>query len=111
MAQNRVVRGVATTISLTTNEIGVTYHNTLVAHVRRDTEGSSYVKLNNGGYMTATTKLRMNQFANDYCGGTFSVYQRKGDWFVAIEGVDRHFTFEGGKTAFYIPTDKVRYSR
>lgn len=111
MAQSQKVRGGNTTVAFESDSIIVTFYGTVVASVRRDTEGSSYVKLNNGGFSTSTTKLRMNQFANEYCSGAFSVYQRKGDWFVAIEGVERHFVFEHGKTAFYIPSDKVRYSK
>jgi hypothetical protein len=34
------------------------------------------------GWQTATTKLRMNQFANEYCGGAFQVFQDKGEWYV-----------------------------
>lgn len=112
MAQSQKVRGGNTTLAFESDSIIVTFYGTVVASVRRDADGySSYVKLNNGGFATSTTKLRMNQFANEYCSGAFSVYQRKGDWFVAIEGVERHFTFEQGKTSFYIPSDKVRYSK
>lgn len=54
----------------------VTYHSTDVV-VFDDLS----VKLDNGGYWTATTKTRMNQAANQF-GLGFQVYQYKKQWFV-----------------------------
>lgn len=75
-------QGVATTVRrLSSGMIVGTYHNTSVAEVM----GNS-VRLNTGGYRTNTTKVRMNQFANQFCGGAFYVYQKNFEWFVKIEG-------------------------
>ena len=54
----------------------VTFHSTDVV-----TFDDLTVKLDNGGYWTATTKVRMNQVANEF-GLGFQVYQHKGVWFV-----------------------------
>lgn len=43
------------------------------------------VKLNSGGFMTATTKQRMNEFSN------VSVSQKKGEWTVTANGKDIPF--------------------
>lgn len=113
MAQSQKVRGVATATARDHNSISVTYHSTTVARVSkadgRANANASYVTLDNGGYRTATTKLRMNQFANEYCGGAFSVYQKGFEWFLIIRGVERHIPFECNRVSFYIPSDKVRY--
>ncbi|MCK4706758.1 MAG: hypothetical protein KAT90_14880 [Gammaproteobacteria bacterium] len=53
-------------------------------------EGKGKLILNSGGYQTVTTKKKMNQFANQYLNGAFSVYQVKFEWFVDYRG----FTFE-----------------
>lgn len=57
----------------------VTYHKTVVVEVTRD----GTVTLRSGGWRTVTTKARMNQAANQY-GLGFSVYQKKGEWFVNL---------------------------
>ena len=46
------------------------------------------VTLNSGGFLTATTKLRMNQFSKEFCNGRFHVYQKAGNWFVGWWGSD-----------------------
>ena len=55
----------------------VTYHSTPIVHV--DPEG--VITLNSGGWRSVTTKRKMNQAANEF-GLAYSVYQRKGEWFV-----------------------------
>lgn len=113
MAQTQKVRGTATSVGRTSDSIFVFYHETRVAKVaRQDGKAdakSSYVTLDNGGYRTATTKLRMNQFASEYCSGAFSVYQKRHEWFLIIKGVDRHIPFECNRVSFYIPSSDVRY--
>ncbi len=113
MAQTQKVRGVATTIARKAQSISVQYHSTTVAEVHRAdgiaSAKASYVTLDTGGYRTNTTKTRMNQFANEYCSGAFSVYQKAGDWFVIIDGVNKHVPFECNTMSFYILSDKVRY--
>lgn len=59
----------------------VKYHNTVV--VKFDYEK---IILDNGGYMTATTKRRMNQAAETFRLG-YKVRQIKGDWYVELLGV------------------------
>jgi hypothetical protein len=81
MAQTSRVQGVSTKVEVKPDGIFVTYHNTVVAQSQGRT-----ITLRSGGYETATTKLRMNQFANQFWGGAFSVFQFAGDWFVKING-------------------------
>ena len=54
------------------------YHNTIVAKKLPDGK----VVLNSGGFRSNTTKLRMNQFAQEHCAGRFGVSQKNFDWFV-----------------------------
>ena len=89
MAQTGKVTGRAT--SVFTDDTGAlccVYHQTVVA---RKLANGKQVELNTGGWRTVTTKLRMNQFANQHCGGAFSVYQDDGLWFVRSGGKDRPF--------------------
>ena len=68
---------VATTIS--TNEQGhtqVVYHSTPVV-----TFSSKFIVLNHGGWMTSTTKNRMNQASHQFNLG-YTVYQKAFNWFV-----------------------------
>lgn len=64
----------------------VVYHHTAVVTV----EPSGRVILDHGGWMTATTKVRMNQASNQL-GLGFTVWQKKGKWFVAIDGQEIPF--------------------
>lgn len=87
MSQTRKVSGRATTIVRGPDMgIGVQYHKTVVAYLR-----SGVVRLNSGGWRTATTKLRMNQFANEYCNGAFGVYQKDYAWYVSTKAGDLPF--------------------
>lgn len=67
-------------------KLSVVYHSTEVVKVAMD----GTVTLNTGGWRTATTKARMNQAANEF-GLSFSVYQEKGDWFVALHTPEKRF--------------------
>lgn len=88
MAQTMRVTGRATTVFTDTEgALGCFYHSTCVA--KRAPDGR--ITLNTGGWRTVTTKLRMNQFANQHCNGEFSVYQSNGLWFVRIDGQDKPF--------------------
>lgn len=84
MTQKRRVSGRATTIVRHDRDgrtgIGVLYHQTIVAFKT----GEGVVRLRTGGWPTVTTKLRMNQFANEYCDAAFTVYQTRGEWFVHL---------------------------
>ena len=56
-------------------------------HWRKVTEEKvgKRVTLDSGGWRTVTTKRKMNQAANQF-GLIYSVFQRKGQWFVALVG-------------------------
>lgn len=54
----------------------VVYHSTQVVSFN-----SQYVILRTGGYLTSTTKSRMNQASNQFNLG-FQVYQKNFEWFV-----------------------------
>jgi len=99
MAQTHEVRGVATRVHneaafpfrtmdgeehQLVNATVVTYHGTDVA-AAAIRNGLLRVILNPGGWFTATTKLRMNQFANQY-DLPFSVYQKDHQWYVGVHG-------------------------
>lgn len=56
------------------------YHNTPVV-----TFDEEIIKLNTGGWWTATTKTRMNQTSYQFDLG-FRVYQSNRDWFVETNG-------------------------
>jgi len=74
--------------------ISVKYHQTEVVHVE-----NNIVTLNNGGYLTVTTKARMNQTAMEF-GLNFNVYQNKYDWFCRTpQGITVPFV---GKTLSFI---------
>lgn len=90
MSQTKRVSGRATTIVRTDGGIGVQYHRTLVAFKRLD----GTVVLHSGGWRTATTKLRMNQFANQFCAGAYNVYQKDYNWYVSTKNGDVEF-FDG----------------
>ena len=68
----------------------VRYHNTRVVSAAGRT-----VTLRNGGWYTATTKKRMNQFAYQY-GYRFWVYQKDFAWYV--DTPEGELQFEDGMT-------------
>ena len=61
-----------------TGALVVTYVRTPIVRADRET-----VTLRNGGYMTVTTKRKMNQAARQF-GLGFSVYQKAFGWFVVL---------------------------
>ncbi len=87
MGQTSQIGRVATTVH--TNEQGqtqVVYHSTAVVNFKH-----KLIVLNHGGWMTATTKTRMNQASNQLSLG-YLVYQKDFDWFVIFKG--EHIPFE-----------------
>ncbi len=87
MSQTQEFRGTARAIH--TDSSGTrhyVYHRTAVVSVSK----GGAITLRNGGYLTATTKLAMNQASNQDRLG-FQVNQRKGDWFVAWQGTEIPF--------------------
>jgi hypothetical protein len=80
MANQYNVGTCGTKIGTVEGQIAITYWGTHV--VKFDHEK---IVLNSNGYRTATTKTRMNQAANQF-GLNFSVFQKKGAWFVDFGG-------------------------
>lgn len=62
----------------------VKYHQTDVVKFN-----DKVIELNTGGWFTVTTKLRLNQASAQF-GLGYSVYQKKGEWFVKyFDGVHK----------------------
>ena len=82
-------QGVATeTIHHTSGTIVGRYHQTSVAEKQQNK-----IRLDTGGWQSRTTKIRMNQFSNEFCGGAFTVYQKKHEWYVRLaDGTELPFT-------------------
>lgn len=90
MAQMHIVGKTHTTVATSDGVLQCTYHSTVVA--KKDSIG--IITLNSGGWKTNTTKVRMNQFSNQYCGGLFQVFQKNGEWFVKVGNEVKKF-FDG----------------
>ena len=80
MAQTQTIGTHKTTVLNKDNSIEVYYHDTMVVYV-----SGQYLTLSTGGWYTPTTKLRMNQAANQYDLG-YRVFQKNYNWFVEFEG-------------------------
>ncbi len=61
------------------------YHDTVVAKFNQHE-----IVLNSGGWETATTKKRMNQFSEQHS-LDYQVYQTKGQWHVDFKGEEIKF--------------------
>lgn len=83
MTQLAKCKGKATTVAHNPRDktTTVTYHNTAVVVV--DWEKRRVI-LNSGGWRTPTTKLRMNQAANEF-GLPYHVFQKDHNWFVKVD--------------------------
>lgn len=91
MTQNREVRGVHTTTFVDAEGFtNIIYRGTAVVRFNERT-----IILNSGDWRTVTTKLRMNQAANQYRLG-FQVRQRDWDWFVIGPCAPQGGAFEDG---------------
>lgn len=98
---------IATTIETVNGWTRMVYHNTCVAEFR-DTSylepnhpnAGRIIRLNTGGYFTATTKKRMNQFAKMF-DLPFKVVQESGVWYAYCPNA-RH-EFEGDDVEFLLP--------
>jgi hypothetical protein len=87
MGQQSRIGKVATTVKRDAGgTLRVTYHSTVIVEV--SPEGR--VTLDHNGWKTATTKTRMNQASNQF-GLGYSVWQRKGGWFIHHNGSDISF--------------------
>ena len=86
MAQQDKVGTHQTKVGTEGRETFVKYWNTKVVSFTEDT-----ISLNNGGFLTNTTKTRMNQASNQFDLG-YRVYQKNFDWFVEHNGKTHEFT-------------------
>jgi hypothetical protein len=74
------------------------YHSTAVVIVNADRT----IRLDSGGWLTATTKRAMNQASNqDELG--FRVFQQAGEWFVHWQG--RDVPFVDGMLLTHVPAE------
>jgi hypothetical protein len=88
----RIVKNpIATSKIVEDGVIKYIYHNTIVVSFNPQTMTAV---LNSGGYKTATTKHRMNQFAIEH-NLNFGVKQKNYDWFVVF--------YKNGKWSEEIP--------
>jgi len=78
MAQTSKVGSHATQINKADGVTSVRYHATDVVRF-----SGTHVELNSNGWLTATTKLRMNQTSNQF-GLGFRVFQADWDWYVQL---------------------------
>jgi|ERR1700674_897278 len=90
MGQTQRVSSNNTTVRSSGEELVCILHRTTIVCKRGNT-----VWLNSGGWRTVTTKTRMNQFAKEYCNGRFTVYQRKGEWYVSFHLPHEHQDWNG----------------
>jgi hypothetical protein len=86
-------QGVETTTYMANGELFGVYRGTTVA-----SKLGNRVTLNTGGWKSRTTKVRMNQFSRNFCGGVFTVYQKDYSWFVSIHG--KNIPFDGNTIDF-----------
>ena len=95
--QNHTFEGTARTIVTVPGQGRMySYHRTAVVVVREDRT----IRLDSGGWRTATTKRAMNQASNQDCLG-FHVFQRAGDRFVRWQ--DRDLPFVDGMILSHVP--------
>lgn len=88
MAQQSQVGKTATTIHTTKEgQTQVIYHSTAVVSFNH-----KIIVLNHGGWMTPTTKTRMNQASNQFR-LEYHVYQDNYTWYVIFKG--KHIPFVG----------------
>ena len=88
MTQTQTIGKTATTIYLQNGYNKVQYHSTVVVAFN-----DNKIVLNNGGWFTNTTKIRMNQTSNQFKLG-FNVFQKNFSWFVEFNG--KTIPFENG---------------
>jgi hypothetical protein len=86
MANQNKVGTTATAVQRTADGIlRVIYHSTAVVEVT-----PAGLRLESGGWRTATTKTRMNQASNQYALG-FKVFARARAWYVSYRGEELPF--------------------
>lgn len=97
MPQTQRFQGVARTIVTVPGQGRMySYHSTAIVVLRDD----KTIRLDSGGWKTATTKRAMNQASNQDCLG-FKVFARDGEWFVSWGG--RDLEFRDGMVLDFVP--------
>lgn len=86
MAQSQIFRGPNRKTYRQDNRTQYWLHNTCIVEAYDD----GRVKLHSGGWMTATTKMAMNQVSSQFNLG-FRIFQCQGVWFVSHMGRDLPF--------------------
>lgn len=97
MAQLRKVSRNNTRIVKDVNGITVTLHSTIVFE-----KNGPKIWLNTGGFNTNTTRDRINQCANEYCDGAFSVSRAGGVLSIHFRGVAEALVWTGDSIEFSI---------
>jgi hypothetical protein len=100
MSQLQTIGKHATSVLCTNGLISVIYHSTLVVEADKN---KGTIKLDSGGWLTVTTKARMNQASNQF-DLHYSVYQRKGVWYVKWQGKELSF-YDG----MYLSTKEIPF--
>ncbi len=80
MSQQHRIGRVATSVKgrMKNGLLSVVYHATEVVKVE-----DGFITLDHGGWLTTTTKTRMNQASNQF-GLGFYVFQKAGEWFITL---------------------------
>jgi hypothetical protein len=82
MSRNDTIGKHKTSVLVTGGLTTVVYHRTPVVEVNRN---NGTITLDHGGWRSRTTLLRMNQASRQY-GLGYSVYQKRGQWYVDHNG-------------------------
>jgi len=80
--------------------LAIKLHGTVVVTLFRD----GMVKLNSGGWRTATTKARINQFS------PVSVYQTAGEWFAYVPNGQGGFEKQPFEDGMMVPDPRTQYA-
>lgn len=88
MSQQMKLGRCATKVATVDGTTVIRYHSTDVVQF-----SESYIFLNSGGWLTNTTKTRMNQASNQF-GLGYHVYQKDFTWYVNYKDQDIKF-FDG----------------
>lgn len=98
MAQTHTFKGTARAQLTVNGARHYVYHRTAVVIVNSDRT----IRLDSGGWRTATTRTAMNQASNqDELG--FRVFQRAGDWLVTWQG--RELPFADQMLLTHVPAE------
>ena len=89
MSRYNTVGSHKTKITFANGGVVVRYHQTDIVESTQD-----FIVLRTGGWKSNTTKLRMNQAANQFNLG-YRVYQRNFEWYVDYAG--QTLTFDGSE--------------